>query len=399
MKRSKSALGQATPSLSYALAFPCAAALALAFAAPACATKDEDAAPATEASEPACPEAPYAVSGPFSSGVTMLDANGVATEVWYPIEKSAAAGKAKATYDMRAWLPEAERAKISDAIAPIHTMNAYRDVPVARGAAAKFPIVLFSHGLGGYRMQTSFLMAHLASWGFVAVAPEHFERGLAVVLGGDFTKIDTTKGPDQLRAALARVREEGRAGGLFDGVLDADRIAVTGHSMGGAAASVVAADPGVRGAVMLASPGYGELPSGQPSLFLWGASDAVASQGSIDQSYQKQPSPRRSIGIAQAGHLAFSDLCAIGADRGGVLKIASDNGIAVSELVMKLGNDGCGVDGDGKPYLAPEKAWRLVDHYVTAHVRASLGIDAAPVGLGAGSIKCFGVDVATLTEN
>ena len=69
------------------------------------------------------------------------------------------------------------------------------DAEVADGA---FPVVLFSHGFTGIRVQSSFLMSHLASWGMVVVAPEHPSRDLTNVLGGT--------APAQVRAQVARHR-------------------------------------------------------------------------------------------------------------------------------------------------------------------------------------------------
>src|SRR5690606_33792011 len=52
------------------------------------------------------------------------------------------------------------------------TRNAYRDAPADR-RAVPFPLVAFSHGYGGVRYQSTFLTEHLASHGFVVVAPDH----------------------------------------------------------------------------------------------------------------------------------------------------------------------------------------------------------------------------------
>src|SRR5688500_11824509 len=98
---------------------------------------------AEPASDPTCAgAAPYAAAGPYAVGVTTLEVEGLPVEVWYPADQGAVRGKTKAGYDMRAWLPAQARAKIPDRDAPLHEMNAYRDVVVSR--AARFPLVVFS---------------------------------------------------------------------------------------------------------------------------------------------------------------------------------------------------------------------------------------------------------------
>ena len=52
----------------------------------------------------------------------------------------------------------------------IQETGGIRGLTVAQG---RFPLVVFSHGYGGLRTQSSFLTAHLASWGFVVAAPDH----------------------------------------------------------------------------------------------------------------------------------------------------------------------------------------------------------------------------------
>ena len=81
----------------------------------------------------------------------MLD--GEPMEVWYPAKPGAADGLANATYDMREWLPAEASALISDDESPLFDMDAVRDLPVAQ--TGPFAVVLFSHGMGGYRMQSS----------------------------------------------------------------------------------------------------------------------------------------------------------------------------------------------------------------------------------------------------
>lgn len=319
----------------------------------------------------------FSKPGPHVPGVTTVTIDGTVTEIWYP---ATAAGAKRDVYDMRNWLPESERSKITDDKTPLHTTDAYRDVPLKAG---KYPVVLFSHGLGGYRLQSSFLMTHLASWGYVVAAPDHVERGLALVLAGDLSKIED-KAADQLKGALAYLEKEPR----FASALDLTKIAAIGHSMGGAAVSTVIDDPRIATGVWLASGGFGESPAGKSALMMWGTADRVAKASTIEQAFEKQPVGTRGVGVQQAGHMAFTDLCVIGRDRGGVLQIASDAGIKVEDLVKTLASDGCGKQPGGADYLAPEEGWPVINHYVTAHLQNAF--DPA-------TKSCFGDRVATLT--
>ena len=50
--------------------------------------------------------------------------------------------------------------------------HALRDAPPAADTAP-FPLIVFSHGSGGTRFQSIYLMEHLASHGFVVMAVDH----------------------------------------------------------------------------------------------------------------------------------------------------------------------------------------------------------------------------------
>lgn len=45
--------------------------------------------------------------------------------------------------------------------------------PAAQGRAARHPLVLYSHASGGHRLQSSFLLTHLASHGYIVAAGDH----------------------------------------------------------------------------------------------------------------------------------------------------------------------------------------------------------------------------------
>lgn len=330
--------------------------------------------------------------GPYDVGMITLDLAGAPMEVWYPARPGAADGLARERYDMREWLPPEAGSLISDADTPLFEMDAVRDLAIAR--TGPFPVVLFSHGMGGYRMQSSVLMVHLASWGFVVAAPEHPERGLAVLVEMGVPVGDDS--PAAMRAALALLgNEHARAGGPLEGALDLDRVAITGHSAGGGAVLEVAADPAYSLATWMtfASGGYGSAGGPQiPSFMMAGTTDEIAVADNIQSSFDRQAPHKRFLAVGGMGHLGFTDICAIGRERGGVLQIAIDAGIDVPEILQVLGRDGCEPeDGD----LPPEDGWPVMNHYATAHLIETLGVRPQADGLGDDAAGCFGDRVAT----
>lgn len=321
----------------------------------------------------------YETRGPYAAGVTTLSLDGAPVEVWYPAEASSVAGLTRDSYDIREWLPAGERDKIPAAESPKLEMNAYRDVV---GAPGRFPVVLFSHGMGGYRNQSSFLMTHLASWGFVVAAPEHPERGLSILVETGAPTGDNA--PEAMRGALALLEQEHvRTGSVLEGRVDASRVAVTGHSAGGGAVLEVANDPNVAAWVTFASGGFGTGGGPAiPSFMMAGAIDGIASVDQIASAYDRQSPDKRFLAIDRMGHLGFSDICAIGADRGGVLEIAVDYGIDVPQLLLVLGKDGC-----AETDLPPEQGWELVNHFTTAQLAYALR--GGDHGLDDTAAECF----------
>lgn len=98
-----------------------------------------------------------------------------------------------------------------------------------------WPVVAFSHGFGGLRLQSLFLTEHLASHGFVVVAPDHAGTSLLDFRPAEVGAWAARRPTDVAEAvdALGVARIEGLA-------WEADRYAVVGHSFGAWTALVVA---------------------------------------------------------------------------------------------------------------------------------------------------------------
>ena len=335
--------------------------------------------------------APYREAGPYVAGVTTLDLGDRKVEVWYPVEPGAQGDAPRDAYYIRDWLPDYIDALLPADVNPPLVTEAWRDVPASEDGP--FPLVLFAHGFAAFRDQSTFLTAHLATWGFVVAAPDYLERGLGNALG---QAPQVRYGDVELgRATVDLVKaENARAGSLLEGIVSAERIAITGHSAGGGSAILFGGEPdvvtfipmsaGVRGAG-----GDIALPD-KPSLWLTGAADGVVPLDGVEATYDLASPPKRIVVLDNAGHLAPSDLCAIGASGGGIVAIAIEAGLPVPEQLQRLGTDGCQAGA-----LPPADGWPIVKHFVTAQLRWAFGIDPQPVGLSQDAAR--GLPEATFT--
>jgi len=330
---------------------------------------------------PAC--AIYANAGPHAVGVRTIVVEEVPVEIFYPAPSHEVEGLRRDRYDMRTWLPEDERDKISDDDAPLFVIDAYRDVGFSD--AGPFPVVVFSHGLAGYRFQSATLLVHLASWGYVVVSADHVERGLARIVEALVPARDQSA--ETVVAVLAMLDEAVRDASELGRSLDMSRVAMTGHSAGGGTTfAVLGLDDRFSTYIVYAAGRRGSQPPPEmPGLLLAGETDGVIALNGIRNAYVDLAPPKRFISIADAGHLAFSDICVVGREDGGILQIAADNGIEVNPLLINLGADGCRTDD-----LAPERAWPVIHHISVAHLRDAFAQDAHPVALDDELDDCFG---------
>lgn len=219
--------------------------------------------------------------GPHPVGVRSLDVTDasrsrpLAVEVWYPADASHAGRDVdEATMDHYDLLPGF----------PPSRQAAVRDAGIAPG---RFPVVVFSHGFGGHRRQSTFLCTHLASHGYVVVAMDHTgntvldmaQMTMQVMMGqpmpdtGEMLAglivdrpVDVSFVLDQLLAGAL---------GVDASALDEERIGMTGHSFGGwTTLMVTGRDRRVRAALPLA-PAGGSSPLPGEALraaldFAWG---------------------------------------------------------------------------------------------------------------------------------
>jgi hypothetical protein len=333
--------------------------------------------------------AAYAAMGPYAVGVTRLDLDGAPVEVWYPADAASAEASPQDIYDLRDWVPAAYVDQIDASIDLTHPTLARRGAVAS--ADGPFPVVLFSHGLGGYRMQSSELTVHLASWGYVVAAPEHPERNITRIINDEQI---ADNAPTTLAELLVALRDVHDVSGPLAGTMDFDRVAVSGHSQGGSAVAVRASDDEIDTWVNLAS-GITPLGSGKTGVILGGGLDAIATPTALESSHESYDGPDTELVLLDGvGHLGFSDLCTIGAAEGGILQVAVDSGLPINPVILDTGlaTDGCQAEA-----LAPGAGWSRIGHYFVGHLETVFrGADEAEV-FGAAAVECF-EGGATITQ-
>ena len=159
----------------------------------------------------------YAQAGPYPVGVTtVVLPTGVNVEIWYPaIETTAPATQ---TYDVRDFTPPAIKALLTADIPATVSYPGSRDAVIADG---QFGVVLNSHGYSGIRIGSSFLTAHLASWGVIVVSPDHPTRDLFHAVSQIPPDV-ITEPVDDLLASLDYISAAANTpGSIFEGHVDA----------------------------------------------------------------------------------------------------------------------------------------------------------------------------------
>ena len=156
-----------------------------------------------------------------------------------------------------------------------------RDVPVLiyapKDGKGPFPVIVFSHGLGGSREGYAYLGKHWASHGYVCVHLQHLGSDAAVWRGSadpaaDLktavqTPTNAVNRPLDVHFALDQLEKLSKDDETFKGRLDLDRVGMAGHSFGAWTTLAVAgeafvgplgretswADPRVKAAVAMSA--------------------------------------------------------------------------------------------------------------------------------------------------
>lgn len=296
------------------------------------------------------------------------------TEIWYPASEEAR-GQPGYVYTEEDLLTEEARAALEMSLAVELPTDAVRDA-APRDPGEAFPIVLFSHGSSGVRMQSTFLTVYLASHGYVVAAPDHLGNTLSdAVLGAGTAEQFESLGlrPDDMGFVLAYLQglpAEDPLGAIVDG----ERVGAAGHSFGALTTlRMLAQDRPIDVAVAQAPPGFdivwfGGLPVQPeeievPVMLHAGEVDMTTPLADAESIYERLTPPRSLLTVGTAGHFSFSDMCLLDADA-----IEAATQIGLSEAL----DDGC-----SEANIGPELALPLERHFAiglfNGHLRDSPG--------------------------
>ena len=182
------------------------------------------------------PDAPdYAKHGPYWVGYKAI-VIGEGTDrpldasIWYPALNPTGAEE-DITYTINTKIP----VEGMDATEPIQghaLLGAEIDA-----SGAPYPLVVYSHGFAANAAWASAVLEHLASHGFIVVAPEHIEQ-----FDSDWSEIPSASidRPADIKQTLDYAEQAAAPGGDLAGLLDMENVAVVGHSYGGYTALAMA---------------------------------------------------------------------------------------------------------------------------------------------------------------
>jgi len=251
------------------------------------------------------PTGPYAVGStvyhwvdeqrhePYSEN--SADKRELMVQVWYPVAEGSK-GEQSSYLQNASTMTQAISTNMMNL--PAFTLNHLKLIKTHSMLEAKlsdsesrYPVLIFSHGMNGYRNQNMFQMEELASHGYIVMATDYTYEAAATVYpdgrvapnrtdpnltsNAEYTKhislwtADATFVLDQVEK-LNRNDPAGR----FTGKIDIDRIGMLGHSFGGAVTlQMVKNDPRVKAALSMDGGFYGSPVSdkglGKPFLMMY----------------------------------------------------------------------------------------------------------------------------------
>ncbi len=261
------------------------------------------------------------------------------TEIWYPAIVADGAETNKFTDYFRGH-EQAAREIVKRFQGELEEVNkrfvctAVRD---ARRRAGRYPLLVFSHGNGGFRHQNTFQVEHLASHGYIVAAPDHSGNCGVTVLqdrylpyNGEGRQRSRLDRPQDVKFVVDQLlrRSRERAEWLHDSV-DVEAIGVLGHSFGGMTVCELLPNDARVKASLAMTLAVGPPPTIPVFVMVGGLDRTVGPFGNAasTQYYNTATGPRFFLSLREGGHYSFTEMAAINPNFGdGIGVEKSDKG-------------------------------------------------------------------------
>ncbi len=351
--------------------FVCLGIVAVGLVLPGCATSASEDKPSANTAQI------YTDRGSFEVGVTTLSLNDRKIEVYYPAAPGAAIGRANEVYLQTDPLPPMLKglsARIPAEVDLKVSVPAFRDAPSASGRS--YPLVIFSHGAGGWRSGHGTLLSGIASWGFVVASVDFPEYGFSSFAGGGGRDMATRRATSAaaVEAALDLLDSATRspAGPLTD-MIDMSRIAAMGHSAGGGTMFAQIDNPRIDTIIGWAPvPPQGPGTTSKPTFIIAAETDSGIPVSTLVSAYDSLKAPKRLAIVSGMGHNAFSDSCLAIHSGNDLISAAKEIGLPVPAPLLDLALNGCRPED-----LDTETGWAIIQHLTVAQLTFSLGLPGA----------------------
>ena len=181
--------------------------------------------------------------------------------------------------------------------------------PTGERVPGPFPLIVFGHGFALSPQTYWSLLTAWARAGYIVAAPV-FPLENSATPGGP-TQVDLSNQPGDMAFIITRLLEATAAGRPpLGGLIDANRIAVAGHSDGGDSALALAEGPNrdhrVSAALIMAGaelPGVGLDGGGPPLLAIQGTADPVNAPAATDAFFGALGRPKYLVRLLGASHI------------------------------------------------------------------------------------------------
>ena len=269
------------------------------------------------------------------------DVREIMVQAWYPSENSDSIGTNSYMDFMNLRSKTLASAGKIPAFLPSHlnmiSTNTRNDVACSN-KLEKYPVLIFSHGITGSRHLHQILFEHLASKGYIVFALDHsFDANLTIFPDGKIAdyRSEITGHPDSILIREKQINtrafdigfiidqireiETGMIDSKLSGRLDLDRVALGGHSYGGATAILASHNHEIVKACVVLDGWISPIPDkvisegiNVPFLFMgrpsWHDSDYPGNYERLADLITHSSNEKYDLRINQTLHLDYTDI-------------------------------------------------------------------------------------------